>query len=136
MITSIVGSTLALFLIIISVPGIIGGIGLLKYKYWAKILVIILGILNLFNIPIGTIVGVYTLWVLFNSETDKIFLDIPFEESKKRAKARDMEEVIAKYEVKYLPAQGKYLKEYPPQDTADMIIDNTDWGHPVINFSR
>ena len=76
MITSIVGSAIALFLIIISIPGIIGGIGLLKYKYWAKILVIILGILNLFNIPIGTIIGIYTLWVLFNSETDKLFLDI------------------------------------------------------------
>lgn len=35
------------FLILISIPGIVAGIGLLKYKSWARILAIILGVLNL-----------------------------------------------------------------------------------------
>jgi hypothetical protein len=42
-----VGSAIAFFLALISVPGIIGGIGILKRKSWARILVLILGFLNL-----------------------------------------------------------------------------------------
>jgi len=62
----------------------------------------------------------------------KIFLDIPFEESLKRAGARDSEEIFNKYESKYLPAQAKYLQEYPSRQVADMVIDNTDWEQPHI----
>lgn len=72
-VTEIVGIAIASFLLLISVPGIIGGIGLLKFKRWAKILVLIIGILNLLNIPIGTILGIYTIWVLMNNETDQVF---------------------------------------------------------------
>ena len=66
----------------------------------------------------------------------KIFLDISFEESKQRALIRDQEVVIQKYDEKYLPAQAQYLKEYPPQGTADMIIDNTNYEYPFIKSSR
>jgi hypothetical protein len=72
-ITSIVGSSIAFFLIVISIPGIIGGIGLLKRKNWARILVLILGFLNLINIPLGTVLGIYTFWVLMKEETAAIF---------------------------------------------------------------
>jgi hypothetical protein len=58
-------------------PGIIAyviaGYGLLKYKSWARILVIILAILNLILFPIGTAVGIYTLWAMFNDETKALF---------------------------------------------------------------
>jgi uridine kinase len=66
----------------------------------------------------------------------KIFLDIPFEESLKRAGARDSEDIINKYESKYLPAQARYLEEYPPSKVADMVIDNTDWEYPQIKPTR
>lgn len=66
----------------------------------------------------------------------KIFLDIPFEESKKRAKERDPQAIVTKYDAKYLPAQVKYLQEYPPPRTADMIIDNTDREYPRLTFLR
>ncbi|OGO31798.1 MAG: hypothetical protein A2Z29_08330 [Chloroflexi bacterium RBG_16_56_11] len=62
----------------------------------------------------------------------KVFLSITFEESKKRAKERDAEAVIKKYDNKYLPAQRKYLEEYPPRKTADIVIDNTDYHRPHI----
>jgi len=52
---------------------IIAGVGLLKYKSWARILAIILGIINLFGFPIGTALGIYTFWVLFNEETKQLF---------------------------------------------------------------
>ncbi len=62
----------------------------------------------------------------------KVFLEIPFEESTRRAKVRDPQAVIEKYKIKYLPAQRKYLALYPPNTHADAIIDNTDWEYPSI----
>lgn len=61
------------FLIVGSAIGIIGGVGLLKHKNWARILVLVLSVFGLFNIPIGTAVAVYTFWVLVQDETAAIF---------------------------------------------------------------
>lgn len=72
-ITSIVGTAIAGFLTITSIPQIIGGIGLLKRWQWARILMLIIAVLDLFNIPFGTCIGIYTLWVLLNDETAKLF---------------------------------------------------------------
>lgn len=66
----------------------------------------------------------------------KIFLDITFAESRKRAKRRDPRAVVKKYDGKYLPAQAGYLKEYPPETTVDMVIDNMAWEYPKISFLR
>lgn len=76
-ITSIVGTAVAAFFILISVPDIIGGIGLLKYKPWARILVLIIAVLDLLWIPIGTAIGIYTIWVLLQDETVKLFTPPP-----------------------------------------------------------
>lgn len=72
-ITFFVGTAIAFWLVVVSVPGIIGGIGLLKYKSWARYLVLVLAILDLINIPIGTAIGVYSIWVLAQDETAKMF---------------------------------------------------------------
>ncbi len=53
------------FLLLISLPGIIGGWGLYQGRPWGRLLIIILGFLQLLNIPFGTALGIYTLWVLF-----------------------------------------------------------------------
>jgi uridine kinase len=66
----------------------------------------------------------------------KIYLDVPFETCRERARARDPEEVFNKYEKKYLPAQQKYLDEFPPDKTADMVIDNSNWEYPQIRFIK
>ncbi|MDZ7292710.1 MAG: hypothetical protein ONB44_06690 [candidate division KSB1 bacterium] len=62
--TSGFGAVLAFFFAIVSVPAIIGGTALLLRQPWARILVLILGFVNIFNIPLGTILGIYTIWVL------------------------------------------------------------------------
>jgi len=72
-VTSVVGSTIAFFLVLLAAPGIIGGIGLLKYRRWSRILVLILGCLNLFSIPLGTALGIYTIWVVMDDETIELF---------------------------------------------------------------
>jgi hypothetical protein len=76
-ILSIVGFVVGGGLIVLSIPGIIGGIGLLKHKEWARILVLILSAMDLINIPIGTAVGVYSIWVLVQDETAILFRTKP-----------------------------------------------------------
>jgi hypothetical protein len=71
-ITTGVGTVVAAGLLIFAAPGLIGGIGLLKKRSWAWILVLILGCLNLLNIPFGTALGIYTIWVLVQPETKMI----------------------------------------------------------------
>ena len=72
-ILGIVGSALVLVLVTLSLPGIIAGLGLIKLRPWARILAIVLSVLNLINIPIGTLLGIYGLWVLCSRETERLF---------------------------------------------------------------
>jgi hypothetical protein len=72
-ITLIVGTALAFFFLVTSIPEIIGGFGLLKHKSWARTLVIIIACVDLIFIPIGTALGIYALWVLLNEETTQLF---------------------------------------------------------------
>jgi hypothetical protein len=46
------------------------GWGLLNREPWARIVAIVLAFIALFNIPFGTALGVYTLWVLLPSESE------------------------------------------------------------------
>ena len=71
------GTALVIFLLAISLPGLITGIGLLKFKPWARIVGIVLAAINLINIPLGTILGAYGLWVLLNKETEQLFTGVP-----------------------------------------------------------
>lgn len=59
-------------LVLFSAPSLIAGIGLLKHKAWARILTLILAIIAVMNVPIGTLIAIYTFWVLTNEETTKI----------------------------------------------------------------
>ncbi|HWQ56940.1 MAG TPA: hypothetical protein VN442_24845 [Bryobacteraceae bacterium] len=67
------GGLLFMFVLILSVPGLIVGIGLLSFRPWARILAIILSAIHLLNIPVGTAIGVYGLWALLNRETEELF---------------------------------------------------------------
>ena len=55
-----------------STLGLVGGIGLLLFRSWARYLVIVTAVLGCFIIPVGTLIGVY-LWVLFQDDTIKLF---------------------------------------------------------------
>jgi hypothetical protein len=57
----------------LSTLGLIGGIGILVYKPWARYLVIVLSALGCVNIPFGTIKGVYAIWVLLQDDSIKLF---------------------------------------------------------------
>ena len=67
------GTALVIFFLALSLPGLITGWGLLKFRPWARIVGIVLCAINLINIPFGTILGAYGLWVLLNGETERLF---------------------------------------------------------------
>ena len=62
-ITSIFQFLPAVIIIFFSIPAIIAGIGLLYKQSWALVMALILGCFKLFSFPIGTALGVYTIWV-------------------------------------------------------------------------
>jgi len=72
-IIGITGIALVTFLVLLSLPGIIIGIGLIRLRPWSRIAAIVFSILSLTLLPVGTLVGVYGLWVLFNRETERLF---------------------------------------------------------------
>jgi len=63
-ILSLVGTSVGLLMAALGLPGLFAGYGLLTRKRWARVLAIVVGILSLLNFPIGTAIGIYTLWVL------------------------------------------------------------------------
>jgi len=65
--------SLPLLIGFMSTLGLVGGIGLLSYKPWARILIIVVAALGCLNIPIGTLKGVYSIWVLMQDDTVKLF---------------------------------------------------------------
>jgi hypothetical protein len=69
----VTGLALAGMLVLFSVPSIVCGWGLLKYRPWARILAIVLAAVALLGFPYGTVFGVYALWVLFSKQTEPLF---------------------------------------------------------------
>jgi len=57
----------------LSTLGLVGGIGLLSFQTWARYLVIVVAAVGCLNIPIGTLKGVYSLWVLMQDDTIRLF---------------------------------------------------------------
>jgi hypothetical protein len=75
----LIGQIIAGFLFLISIPGVIAGIGLVKRKEWGRILTLILSVIGLMNFPVGTAVGIYSIWVLVQDETISLFKPAPKE---------------------------------------------------------
>jgi hypothetical protein len=66
-------------------PGLIGGLGLLRGKAWARAIIIILSILILLLFPVGTALGGFGLWVLLGREGEQSLARGRPEQSKKQA---------------------------------------------------
>lgn len=70
-----VGFAGAGFLILLSLPGYFAGYGLLQRRRWGRFLAIVVAVIDLFEIPIGTAVGAYGLWVLTAEEAGAYFAE-------------------------------------------------------------
>lgn len=64
----ILGGFTTIFLGGLAALQLILGWGLLTRKQWARILGIILGVISLIRFPLGTLLGIYTLWVLLSKD--------------------------------------------------------------------
>ncbi len=80
-ILGLIGGVIFFFILVLSIPGIVAGMGLLQYREWARILTIVLSALQLVNVPFGTALGVYGLWVLLQDETTRLFRNPPMRQS-------------------------------------------------------
>lgn len=68
-----IGGLIFITILLLSIPGIIVGIGLLRFSPWARVLGIIVSAFSMLNVPLGTALGVYGLWVLVSNETERLF---------------------------------------------------------------
>jgi len=62
---------LAGYLLIKAIAGFMAGWGLLQKEPWARTLTLVMGFLELLHVPLGTALGVYTLWVLLAPNADQ-----------------------------------------------------------------
>ncbi|HEX6896474.1 MAG TPA: hypothetical protein VF146_14445 [Bryobacteraceae bacterium] len=76
-ILGLIGFGLFIFFVVLALPGLIGGFGLMQFKPWARILVIVLSAFELLSVPFGTALGIYGFWVLLNRETEYLFQPRP-----------------------------------------------------------
>lgn len=56
--------------------GIVAGWGLLERRPWARMLAIVLGCVGLLDMPFGTGLGIYTLWVLLPAQSEQEYRQI------------------------------------------------------------
>jgi uridine kinase len=67
-----------------------------------------------------------------------IFVQADFDETLRRAEARDrelmggVEAVRERYRKRYIPGQKLYFSRCAPQQTADVVVDNTDVSEPRL----
>ena len=69
LVLSSIGTIVGSILLTVSIPAIIAGVGLIYRKSWSRILALIICVIKLFNIPFGTALGAYGIWVLMQDET-------------------------------------------------------------------
>jgi len=73
-ILGLIGGIVFIVVLVLSLPSLIIGIGLLQFRPWARIGGIVLSAFDLLGFPFHTILGVYGLWVLLNRETEQMFM--------------------------------------------------------------
>ncbi len=64
---------IALLMFVVSAIGIVAGAGVLARKRWGRVLMLVISFFNLLRIPVGTVLGGYSIWVLLNDETIRLF---------------------------------------------------------------
>jgi hypothetical protein len=60
------------FVLLKAFLGLLAGWGLLQHENWGRVLALVLGFVSMFmNIPLGTAIGIYTLWVLLPAQSEE-----------------------------------------------------------------
>ena len=65
-------SVVAMVVLVKAALGFIAGWGLLQHEPWARVITLVLAFISLFtNIPFGTALGIYTMWVLLPARSEE-----------------------------------------------------------------
>lgn len=72
-ITSTVGTAVSSLVAVLSLPGLLAAYGLFKRRNWGRYLALVLGAMNVLNVPFGTALAVYTFWVLTQDDAIRLF---------------------------------------------------------------
>lgn len=73
LLSSTVASAIAFFLVLASLPGLLGGIGIVRRRNWGRIVLLVVSVFLVFHMPLGFLLAIYTFWVLFQEETTALF---------------------------------------------------------------
>jgi hypothetical protein len=63
-------STMGLLSLVLAGIGFVVGFGLMERRPWARTMAIVVGIIALLNPILGTVLGIYTLWVLLPADAE------------------------------------------------------------------
>ena len=63
-------TVVAIFVLGKGAVGFLAGWGLLNREGWGRVLALVLGFIALIHVPLGTALGIYTLWVLLPAESE------------------------------------------------------------------
>jgi hypothetical protein len=72
-VTAAAFTTLAVIAIVWGVAHVIVGVVLRRRRPWARLVALMFGSVDLVLLPYGTALGVYSLWVLLNDESKRLF---------------------------------------------------------------
>lgn len=72
----LLAAMIGLLMLVLSLPSLLAGYGMLRHKNWGRLLGIIVSIFNLLSFPIGTALGAYTLWVLLQGQATDYFMPL------------------------------------------------------------
>jgi len=65
------------FFLVLALPQIIAGMGLMKRKEWGRILTLIVSFFHLISFPLGTALSIYSFVILLKPESVKLFSSVP-----------------------------------------------------------
>ena len=77
-VTGTVATVLAAVMFTIALPGLFAGIGLLQRRSWGRNVAIVVSALLLFQVPVGTALGAFSLYVLLQDDTRRYFESAEF----------------------------------------------------------
>ncbi len=60
-------------MVVLALPGLLAGYGLLKRRTWGRVLALVVAALNIFNVPVGTLLALYAFYVLLQSSANDYF---------------------------------------------------------------
>jgi hypothetical protein len=63
-------STMGIISLVLAAIGFVVGFGLMERRPWARTMAIVVGIIALIHPILGTVLGIYTLWVLLPADAE------------------------------------------------------------------